>query len=213
MPQEQDHPFAYTVAAWILTGVALVLVLFLHLLPALMAGLLVYELVHLMAPAIQRRFPTQRATLVAVALLSGIVMGLVSALAIGLVLFFSSDAGSVSVLMAKMADILETSRATMSRHHFVSAAPGRKPDGHHFDPRRVIFGRTLLEKEFLADAIGIAHENVGTIARPAQRAFGDSEVVVHDVELGVTRLRKKNLGGIGDDDIAVIDAHGLGGNR
>jgi len=127
VPQEQDHPFAYTVAAWILTGVALVLVLFLHLLPALMAGLLVYELVHLMAPAIQRRFPTQRATLVAVALLSGIVMGLVSALAIGLVLFFSSDAGSVSVLMAKMADILETSRATMPGW-FAGLIPDRPDD-------------------------------------------------------------------------------------
>jgi hypothetical protein len=38
VPQEQDTPFFYTVAAWILTGVALVLVLFLHLLPALIAA-------------------------------------------------------------------------------------------------------------------------------------------------------------------------------
>ncbi len=127
MPQEQHHPFFYTVAAWILTGVALVLVLFLHLLPALIAGLLVYELVHVMAPAIHRRFPNQRATLVAVALLSGIVMGLVSALAVGLVLFFNSDAGSVSVLLAKMADILETSRATMPGW-FAGMIPDRPED-------------------------------------------------------------------------------------
>ncbi|MEP6944165.1 MAG: AI-2E family transporter [Betaproteobacteria bacterium] len=127
MQPEQAPPFAYTVAAWILTGIALVLVLLLHLLPALLAGMLVFELVHLMAPAIHRRFPNQRATLVAVALLSGIVMALVSALLVALVVFFNSDAGSVSVLLAKMADIIETSRATMPGW-FAGLIPDRPDD-------------------------------------------------------------------------------------
>ena len=38
------------IAAWILTGIVLVAVLYLHLLPALLAGLLVYELVHVIEP-------------------------------------------------------------------------------------------------------------------------------------------------------------------
>ena len=52
MSQERIPSFAYTIAAWVLTGVALVLILLLHLLPALLAGMLVYELVHLLEPAI-----------------------------------------------------------------------------------------------------------------------------------------------------------------
>ena len=42
-------------------------------------------------------------------------------------LFFNSDAGSVSVLLAKMADILETSRATMPGW-FAGMIPDRPED-------------------------------------------------------------------------------------
>jgi len=103
VPQAQDRPSRYTIAAWILTAVALIIVMFLHLLPALLAGLLVYELVHVLAPAIQERFPTQRATLVAVALLAGIVVMSISAALVGLFFFFNSDAGSISLLLTRMA--------------------------------------------------------------------------------------------------------------
>jgi hypothetical protein len=41
-------------------GLALVLVLVLHLLPAMLAGMLVYELVHLLAPTVSTRFSDQR---------------------------------------------------------------------------------------------------------------------------------------------------------
>ena len=46
MMSDRTHPSRYTVAAWVLTGVVLILVLQLHVLPALLAGMLVYELVH-----------------------------------------------------------------------------------------------------------------------------------------------------------------------
>src|ERR1700682_2482455 len=74
MSQERIPSFAYTIAAWVLTGVALALILLLHLLPALLAGMLVYELVHLMEPAIHKRFPERRETLIAVGLLSSTAM-------------------------------------------------------------------------------------------------------------------------------------------
>jgi len=44
----------YDVAAWILIGGGLLLILKLHLLSALLAGLLIYELVHMAAPRLQR---------------------------------------------------------------------------------------------------------------------------------------------------------------
>ena len=46
-------PNAYEIAAWIITGLALFLVLRLHLLSALLSGLLVYELVHLAVPILR----------------------------------------------------------------------------------------------------------------------------------------------------------------
>ena len=43
----------YSVAAWVIAALLLVAVLHVHLLPALLAGLLVYELVHMIAPRIR----------------------------------------------------------------------------------------------------------------------------------------------------------------
>src|SRR3954454_8510576 len=79
MPPDPRSPSRYTVAAWILTGVALLLILLLHLLPALLAGMLVYELVHVIAPAMSRHFSNHRAKLVAVGLLSAVIVLVVSA--------------------------------------------------------------------------------------------------------------------------------------
>jgi len=52
-------PTRSEVAAWMLVGLGLLAVLWLHLLPALLAGLLVYELVHLTAPLWQRYLPNE----------------------------------------------------------------------------------------------------------------------------------------------------------
>ncbi len=100
-------------AAWLLAGLALPAILGLHLLPALLAGLLVYELVHLTAPLLERRLTDRRAKLLAVALLA-VVMIVAVALAIGaIVAIFRSDAGSMTGLTAKMAEILEGSRQSL----------------------------------------------------------------------------------------------------
>ena len=55
------------VASWILTGIALFLVLKLHLLSALLAGLLIHELVRLLAPLVEKRLSSKGARLVALA--------------------------------------------------------------------------------------------------------------------------------------------------
>lgn len=99
--------------SWLVSAAALILVLKLHLLPALLAGLLVYELVHLTAPLLERKLPGRRAKQAAVAVLATVVVGatvLATALAIG---YFRSDSGSLSALAQKMAEILENSRQSM----------------------------------------------------------------------------------------------------
>lgn len=107
----QNKPITkHDIAAWLLIGVSMILVLVYHLLPALLAGLLVYELIHLLAPYIDRKLPGQRSKLIAIAVLTTIVVGLLSLAGAGLVAFFRSESGSLTVLLAKMAQIIEDSR-------------------------------------------------------------------------------------------------------
>ena len=102
-----------TVAAWLLAGLALVMVLPLRLLPALLAGLLVFELVHLTAPLLARRLTNQRAKLVAVVLLAMAIVAVVVAAGTAIVVLFRSDAGSLPGLLAKLAEILENTRDSL----------------------------------------------------------------------------------------------------
>ncbi|MDA8079813.1 MAG: AI-2E family transporter [Nitrospiraceae bacterium] len=105
---------SYDIAAWIIAAVALLMVLRLHLLPALLSGLLVYELVHILAPLILiRRTSGNRAKLVAVALLAvAIVASLVFLIWVA-VHFFRSGAESLPALLKKMAEIIEGSRENL----------------------------------------------------------------------------------------------------
>lgn len=110
MPDTKPSPAAPEIASWCLAAAALLLVLWLHLLPALLAGLLVYELVHLLAPLLQRRLFSQRSRLAAVVVLSTLIVALVTVAILGAVAFFRSEAGSLPALFQRMADIIESAR-------------------------------------------------------------------------------------------------------
>src|SRR5687767_4966048 len=97
-----------------LTAVTLMLVLILHLLPALFAGLLVHELVHLLAPRVfGLKDQPGRAKIVVVALLSALVVTIFTVALAGAIAFFKSESGSVAMLLQKMAEILDSSRASL----------------------------------------------------------------------------------------------------
>ncbi len=113
VPLDRAAPSGYTWAAWILAGVGLVLVLLLKLLPAMLAGMLVYELVHLLAPVIRNRGWHKRAKLIAVVLLAAVVVSAITAGVAASIAFFRSDAGSLSALLTKMAEIVAGSRGTL----------------------------------------------------------------------------------------------------
>ena len=106
------RPDAVEIAAWLMMAAALVLVLRLHLLTSLLAGLLVFELVHILAPFIERRVYSRGPRTIAVALLSAVIVGLITAAVIGIVAFARSE-GSVSGLLDKMAEILDKARTTL----------------------------------------------------------------------------------------------------
>lgn len=113
MPLDRVVPSGYAYAAWILSGAGLVLVLLLHLLPAMLAGMLVFELVHLLAPTVSNWLSHKRAKLIAVVLLSILVVGAITAGIAGAIVFFKSDAGSIPALLTKMAEIVAGSRGTL----------------------------------------------------------------------------------------------------
>lgn len=112
-PQDPMPAYRIQQASWLLALLSLILVLQLHLLPVLLAGLLVYQLVHLTAPLLERRLSGLRAKQIAVAFLATLVVGAAVAGAIAIVAFVRSDAGSLATLAQKMAAILENSRQSM----------------------------------------------------------------------------------------------------
>ncbi|WP_313950852.1 AI-2E family transporter [Accumulibacter sp.] len=100
-------------AAWILALLAMLTIIQVRLLPALIAGLLVYQLVHVLAPFFAQHLSSSRAREIAVGLLALLVCGAVTAAVFGIIAFMSSEHGSLAALLAKMAEIIEGSRAAM----------------------------------------------------------------------------------------------------
>ncbi len=99
------------IASFLLAAVALLLVMHAGLVAALYAGLLVSSLVHLIAPRLGARLDSQRAKLVAVTALGTLIVVLLTASVWATLNFFLSDAGSLPVLLKRMADLIEQSRS------------------------------------------------------------------------------------------------------
>ncbi len=96
-------------ASYLLAALALLLVLKAGFLVALFSGLLVYSLVHVMVPTIQKKYTNKQARLIAVIFLSAIVIVSVSLGIWGVIVFLRSDAGNYSMLLQKLANIIEAS--------------------------------------------------------------------------------------------------------
>jgi len=104
----------YDIAAWIIAAAALFMTLKLRLLPALLAGLLVYALVHMLAPRLRAvNVEEKRRKLVAVALLATAIVTVITAAILGAIAFFRSDVGNLSALLVQMADIIADSRSLL----------------------------------------------------------------------------------------------------
>lgn len=101
------------IAAWLIMAAAMLYVLSVNLLPGLLAGLLVFELVHIISPYIAQKFPGYTAKVIAVGLLALFIVGLLTLMVLGLIAFFKSDSGSLTNLIGKMAQIIEDSRSIL----------------------------------------------------------------------------------------------------
>lgn len=113
MRREPAHfnPLPYFLASWVIAATVLYLVLKLQLLPALFAGIAVYELVHLLTPRLRSYATTKNQARIGVlALLAAAVVILFGLLALWSVSFFRFGAESLPRLAEMMAEILESSR-------------------------------------------------------------------------------------------------------
>jgi predicted PurR-regulated permease PerM len=100
----------YQIAAWLMMAVGLLLILYLRLLPALLAGLLVVQLVHLLAPrfVIGKLSHTWSKVLV-VSLITLIVLGALGGVTAAAILYLRTE-GGLTGLLTKMAEVIENSR-------------------------------------------------------------------------------------------------------
>jgi predicted PurR-regulated permease PerM len=116
LPTSSEHSFFPAVsrsdlALWAAAAVVMVLTLALHLLVALFAGLLVYELVRVLAELLRlSSLGGRNAKPVAVALLTTAVVVLLSLGVLGLASLLRHGSDSLPALFQKLADIIDTSR-------------------------------------------------------------------------------------------------------
>ena len=104
----------YDVATWILFVGGLLGLLYIHLLPSLLAGLLVFALVDALVPLLNtpdRQRDTPR--LLAVALIAAVVIAATSAAILSLVSFLRNGGDNLPALIQRMAEIIEHSRASL----------------------------------------------------------------------------------------------------
>lgn len=107
--ERSEPPLSFVVAAWAIAAFLLWFVLHFELLPALLAGLLVFELVHLFT----RRMTSVReqgARILAVAVIATVVVGLLGLAAFAAVVFFKSENGGYVILLKKTAEVIQSWR-------------------------------------------------------------------------------------------------------
>jgi predicted PurR-regulated permease PerM len=115
----------YDIAALVLTGIALFAVLELGLLAAFLVGVLVYELVHVVAPRLRMSGLSHRAGKVAaLVLLSIAFILLLTSGVMGVTSLLTDSSDNVVVLLRKMADVVQTAKNYLPlwTHEYIPAS-------------------------------------------------------------------------------------------
>jgi hypothetical protein len=98
------------IATQILAGFALFCALRIGLLASLLAGLLIYELVHVLAPKPSTLVTQRTGKILVVAVLASLTIVVSGVAILGLVSFLSGGSESLAILLRQMAEVIETAR-------------------------------------------------------------------------------------------------------
>ncbi|CAI3786833.1 hypothetical protein AHFPHNDE_00474 [Pseudomonas sp. MM227] len=101
------------IASWILVFGGLLLVLPMRLLPSLLAGLLVFELVNMLTPQLERLIAGRRARWVAVALLGTLVVSSLALLFAGVISFILHEAENPGASLNKFMGVVDRARGQL----------------------------------------------------------------------------------------------------
>lgn len=103
----------FEIAAYVLMLLLMLLVIKVQLLPAVLIGLLVYELIHVLTPFIGQQLPGKRAKWLAVMFIASLIIGLLVALGMGIFALVRTDTGGFGVLIEQLSKIIEDSRKVL----------------------------------------------------------------------------------------------------
>jgi len=106
-------PSHLVTASHVLMAVGLALVVQLHLLSALLAGLLVYSLVNVLAPSLQRHLPGSGAHWFVVAILAALVVGILSTVIVAAIAVLNSESGNPTLLFERLMPLVERARTRL----------------------------------------------------------------------------------------------------
>ena len=113
-PVTAAAPFRLDVAALSLAVLALFAALKLHLLSALLSGLLIYELVHVLAPKSKAARATRRTQkVIALTVLASIIILAVFFAILGVMSLLARGPESLPILLQTMADVIEAARTRL----------------------------------------------------------------------------------------------------
>jgi predicted PurR-regulated permease PerM len=112
------QPYSYSLArlsaaGYLLAAAGLWLVLALHLLPAMFAGLLVFALVNALASGMQRHLPGAGAHWIVVALLAAVVVGILTFAIAAAIAFLNTEHGNPTLLFERMTPLIERARTQL----------------------------------------------------------------------------------------------------
>lgn len=94
-------------------AVGLALVLHLHLLSALLAGLLVYSVVNALAPGLQKHLPGTRAHWFVVAVLAALVVGALTLAIVAGIALLNSETGNPTAIFERLMPLIERARTKL----------------------------------------------------------------------------------------------------
>ena len=113
-PASLEEPItASLMASWVLAGLALVAIVVFHLVSALLGAFLVYELIGLIAPVIERHLINRWSRGFAAVSLAILIIAVLTGAIAGTIAFLKSDAGSPQVFADRLQHILIDARTKL----------------------------------------------------------------------------------------------------